>query len=385
MKKHLLNFSRYFVGILFIVSGLIKANDPVGFGIKLEEYYEVFHLDSLLGSTATFQAILICGIEIICGILLVLGIKAVQNAWVLLWMIAFFTFLTFVSAVFKVVTSCGCFGDAIPLSPWQSFGKDVILLIFITIIFRGRKQIQPHLNTPKAQNMAIVSSVLFGLGVGVYTYTFLPVIDFLPYKVGANIPSLMRIPEGASQDEYQMIYTLKHIKTGEQKTMTDKQYIETGIYNDNKWEIYGEPEKKLIKKGYQAPISDLIISDETGADYTNGILENPYYNFIVVASNLQSIDDKAMQELSNLSVRLTGDFNVRMIGLTANSVQDADKYSAQHRIKFEFFFVDAVPLKSMVRANPGVLLLKNGTIQAKWSMAKLPSYNTLRHKFLEEK
>ncbi|MGF1924792.1 MAG: MauE/DoxX family redox-associated membrane protein, partial [Bacteroidia bacterium] len=140
-------FSRWFVGLLFIFSGLIKANDPLGFGYKLQEYFEVFHLTFLSG-WATGIAILLCVLEIVLGALLLFGFWKNQVLKGLLALIVFFTFLTFVSAAFKVVTSCGCFGDAIPLTPWQSFGKDIVLLLFIVYLFIYREKIQPVTSHP---------------------------------------------------------------------------------------------------------------------------------------------------------------------------------------------------------------------------------------------
>ncbi|HUH34094.1 MAG TPA: MauE/DoxX family redox-associated membrane protein, partial [Daejeonella sp.] len=141
MKKLLINFSRLFTGVLFIFSGLIKANDPLGFGYKLQEYFEVFHT-SFLHDYATAIGILLCTLEIILGAMLLLGFFTRKVALGLLLLIIFFTFLTFYSAFFEVVTSCGCFGDAIPLTPWQSFSKDLVLLFFIVIIYLNRDSIR---------------------------------------------------------------------------------------------------------------------------------------------------------------------------------------------------------------------------------------------------
>lgn len=154
MNKKLLHFSRLFVGILFIFSGLIKANDPLGFGYKLQEYFEVFHC-TFLNDYAVAVAILLCSLEMVLGMLLLLGFWAKKISWGLLLLILFFTFLTFYSAFFKVVTSCGCFGDAIPLSPWQSFSKDLVLLLFIIIIFTQRAQLKPIFNSVKAQRIIL--------------------------------------------------------------------------------------------------------------------------------------------------------------------------------------------------------------------------------------
>ena len=140
--KFITAIARLLVGVLFIASGLIKANDPIGFSYKLQEYFEVLHLSFLMPLSLAL-AILICFVEVLLGILLLLGIYRNLVLWVLSLMMAFFTFLTFYSAYFNKVTSCGCFGDAIPFTPWQSFGKDVVLVLLITWLIFQRKYIQP--------------------------------------------------------------------------------------------------------------------------------------------------------------------------------------------------------------------------------------------------
>jgi len=168
------------VGLLFIFSGLIKANDPLGFSYKLEEYFEVFHLTSLNDLALSF-AIILCALEMILGFALLIGARAVEVVWGLLLLIIFFAFLTFYSAYFKVVQTCGCFGDAIPLTPWQSFTKDLILLVLVLVLFVNRKNLKPLVNK-KAGDIALAASAVVSVGFGVYTYNFLPVVDFLPYK-----------------------------------------------------------------------------------------------------------------------------------------------------------------------------------------------------------
>mgnify|MGYP000998539158 CR=1 FL=1 len=176
-------FARILVGLLFIFSGLIKANDPMGFGFKLQEYFHVLNLN-FFNDYATWMAIFLCALEIILGALLILGIAGKKVAWGLLLLIIFFTFLTFYSAFFEVVKSCGCFGDAIPLTPWQSFFKDLILFILIVYIFLKRNKIKPFIRSLFTRNLLTAFIILSSFGVGIYTYYFLPFIDFLPYKEG---------------------------------------------------------------------------------------------------------------------------------------------------------------------------------------------------------
>jgi uncharacterized membrane protein YphA (DoxX/SURF4 family) len=380
MKKIALNFSRIFVGVLFIFSGLIKANDPLGFGYKLQEYFDVFHM-SFLGGMATGIAIILCVFEIVLGALLLFGFWRKQVAGGLLAVIIFFTFLTFVSAAFKVVTSCGCFGDAIPLTPWQSFSKDIVLLILIIYLFIHKELIQPITTNSKIQQGLFAFVLLVSVAFSVFTYTRLPVLDFLPYKIGANIPGLMKIPAGKTGDEYGIIYNMKHKQTGEKKRISDKEYLKTEIWKDENWEIIGNPDQVLVKKGYEPKIKDLKITDASGTDYTKELIENPYYNLVIVAYNLDDTNEKAIAELNALTLTAADQFNIRTVLLTSNSAADAATFSKRMKLFAEVFYADAVPLKSMVRSNPGVLLLKNGVIVNKWHFNTMPSFDTLADKY----
>ena len=376
MQKIFLHFSRWFVGLLFIFSGLIKVNDPLGFGYKLQEYFEVFHLNFLSG-WATGIAIVLCVLEIVLGALLLFGFWRNQITKGLLTLIIFFTFLTFVSAAFKVVTSCGCFGDAIPLTPWRSFSKDLVLLVLIIYLFIHREKINPITTNSRWQEALFGVVTFTSFGFGIFTYNYLPVVDFLPYKVGSSIPESMKVPEGALPDEFLIIYQLKHKKTGETKTMSDKDYLKLEIWKDENWEVVGEPEKKLIKKGYEAKIKDLVISDDSGTDYTKELVENPFYNLIIVAYNLNDVNEEAVAKTNALALNAVEQFNVRSVMLTSNSAKDAAVFSKKMKLFMEVFYADAVPLKSMVRANPGILLLKNGVIVNKWHYHNLPSFDEL--------
>lgn len=382
-NKNLIAFSRIFVGLLFIFSGLIKANDPLGFGYKLQEYFEVFHI-LFLNDYATALAIFLCALEMILGAALLFGIKSREVAWGLLLLIIFFTFLTFYSAFFDVVKTCGCFGDAIPLTPWQSFTKDLILLIFILIIFMNRNRITPLVTSEKTQNIILALITVLSFGFGMYTYNYSPVIDFLPYKIGANIPAQMTIPPGAAPDIYEITYTLKNKKTGESKVMTDKEYLSTGIWKDESWEIIGEPVNKLLKKGYEVKIKDLKITDAQGTDYTKEIIENPYYSLIIVAYNLDKTNNNAINELNAIAMNAAEAYNIRTVLLTTNSAEDAGIFRKDHKLGMEIFYADAVPLKSMVRSNPGLLLLKNGTVINKWHFRTLPTYDELEKVYFQK-
>jgi uncharacterized membrane protein YphA (DoxX/SURF4 family) len=366
--------------LLFIFSGLIKANDPLGFGYKLQEYFEVFHI-TFLNDFSVAIAIVLCTLEIVLGALLLLGFYTKKLTWGLLLLIIFFTFLTFYSAFFEVVTSCGCFGDAIPLSPWQSFSKDLILLVLILIIFTQRDQIKPLTANNKTQSIFSGLILIFSLGFGIYTYNFLPILDFLPYKIGNNIPKLMITPPGVPLDLYEITYSLNNKNTSETKKMTDKEYLKTGIWKDTNWEIVGEPINRLVKKGYEVKIKDLKIVDSQGIDYNKEILENPYYNLVIVGYDLSKANARGIGDLNAIAINAAENYNVRSVLLTSNSAQDAATFSDENKLVMEVFYADGIPLKSMVRANPGLLLLKNGMVVNKWHFNNLPSYDELARKY----
>ena len=380
MKNGLIWFCRIAVGLLFIFSGLIKINDPLGFSYKLEEYFEVFHI-TFLNGIAVWIAVILCALEIILGFALLIGVRAKQVAWGLLLLIIFFSFLTFYSAYFKVVQTCGCFGDAIPLTPWQSFSKDLVLLVLIIVLFINRNAIKPLFNA-KTSDRLLMASVIISLGFGIYTYNFLPVIDFLPYKIGNNILEEMKTPPGAKPDEYEVTYSLQNKKTSATKTMTDKEYLKTEIWKDSNWVIIGTPESRLVRKGFAPKITDLIIQDAQGNNYTQELLSSPYYQLYIVAYNLKETNSKAINRINALAANLTQNYNVRTIFLTSNSPTDAIAFAKDRRLISETFYADGVPLKSMVRANPGLILIKNGTVINKWHHHNMPKYDTLVKEYL---
>lgn len=382
MKNGLVWFCRIAVGLLFIFSGLIKANDPLGFSYKLEEYFEVFHMTWLNGF-ALSMAIILCALEMILGFALLIGARAVKVVWGLLLLIIFFAFLTFYSAFFKVVQTCGCFGDAIPLTPWQSFSKDMILLLLVLVLFVNRKSIKSLANA-KTGDKLLIGAAVVSVGFGLYTYNFLPVVDFLPYKIGANILQEMKTPPGAVPDEFEVTYNLKNKKTKATKTMTDKEYLKSGIWKDTNWEVQGNPESRLVKKGFEPKIRDLNIQDAQGNNYNEELLSSPFYSLVIVAWNLEATNTDAVNRLNALAINLTQNYNTRTIFLTSNAPDQAQQFAKEHKLVSELFYADGVPLKTMIRSNPGIILLKNGTVVNKWHFHNVPKYDDLVKNYLSK-
>jgi len=257
-------------------------------------------------------------------------------------------------------------------------------LVLIIVIFIYKDRIQPLFKKEAAQRNIAIAVTLIALGFGIFTYNVLPIIDFLPYKVGSHIPSQMVIPPGEKPDEYEIMYHLVNKKTKEEKDMSDKAYLKTEIWKDNNWEIVGEPVQRLVKKGYEPKIKDLKITDASGTDYTKELIENPYYSLVYVAYDLKNTNQAAIGKLNALAINATQQFNIRTVLLTANSAQDAEAFVKQNNLFSEVFYADAVPLKSMVRANPGVLLLKNGVVINKWHFHNVPTFDQLSRKYFDK-
>lgn len=352
--KILVGVSRIFVGILFIISGFIKLNDPVGFSFKLKDYFapEVLNLDFLV-PYALLIAIFVVIYEVLLGVMIIIGYAKKFTLWSLLLMIVFFTFLTFYSAVTGKVTDCGCFGDAMKLTPWESFWKDVVLLILILILFFGKKHIQPFF-TASVRRYSVLATFIASMVFCYYVLQHLPWIDFRAYKIGANIAEGMTVPEGAPEAIYE--YTWKFDEGG-----TIKEYVTNGDYPDSPGEYVGY-ETKLIQEGYEPPVHDFTI-EKDGEDQASKWLSEP--NLIVVVAYSMGNTEKAgyanIREVTNQAVKN----GYKVIGLSASSREETNTIKESFELNFDFYFCDETTLKTIVRSNPGILELQEGTITQK--------------------
>src|SRR5258708_7284216 len=196
--KSLIKIARFIVGVLFIFSGLVKANDPLGLSYKMQEFFEVWNFHWLDNLTLAFSIIMIV-FEIVAGVAILLGWRMKLFSWLLLVLIVFFTFLTGYAYLSGKVRECGCFGDCIPLTAGQSFAKDLVLLVLILFLFFFRDKIRTHLSPPVGLSLLILATIL-SFSFQWYVLIHLPVVDCLPYRVGANIPEKMKAPPRAIPD-----------------------------------------------------------------------------------------------------------------------------------------------------------------------------------------
>jgi uncharacterized membrane protein YphA (DoxX/SURF4 family) len=365
--------SRVLVGALFIFSGFIKANDTLGFSYKLVEYFEVFGTEFMI-PLATPLAMFICIFEVALGFTLLMGSRLKLTLWLLLLMIVFFTFLTFYSAYFNKVTSCGCFGDAIPLTPWQSFSKDLILLVFIIILFIGQKHITP-LFSGNMENVLLVLILIASTAFPIYTYNYLPIIDFRPYAVGKNIPEQTKgVP-----DELKYFYILKDKQTGK-----EEEFDKWPDGWDTKYD-YVNSRTEIIKKGIEPKIKDFSVLNLDGADYTQDIIENPNYNFLLVCYDLDKVEKSSFGQINDFAA-LCKQNKVALSVLTASSKEDIARFKTEiNGVNLDFYNSDGTVLKTMIRSNPGLMLLKAGTVQAMWHYHSLPAFDDIQRNFLSKK
>ena len=355
MKNIITQFSRLFVGILFIISGLIKLNDPVGFSYKLAEYFSepVFNMP-FLEPFALGLAIFLVILEVVLGVMLLVGYKTKTTIWSLLLLIVFFTFLTFYSAYFDVVKDCGCFGDALHLTPWESFTKDVVLLFFILILFFNQKLIKPLFATQKT-NFTVYVSVVLCAFMAVWVLNHNPIKDFRPYKVGTNIEKAMEIPEGAPKSVVEMIFIYK-------VNGVDKEFTEKDLMNIPEGATFVDRKDKVISEGYVPPIHDFTMTKDD-SDYKEELLKEPkLLIFVTYDLTLSNPDGLKKLEKLNQDAKAKG---YKVIAMTASGTDVIEKTKKEYGLDVDFYFCDATALKTVERANPGIVVVQNGTIVQK--------------------
>ncbi|MDA9309879.1 DoxX family membrane protein [Flavobacteriaceae bacterium] len=352
--KVLVGVSRIFVGVLFIISGLIKLNDPVGFSFKLGDYFapEVLNLP-FLEPYALVIAVLVVILEVLLGVMLIVGYAKKFTLWSLLLMIVFFTFLTFYSAYFNKVTDCGCFGDALKLTPWESFSKDVVLLVLILVLYKGSRYIQPFFSKG-VRSITVFISLILCLWLGLHVLEHLPVIDFRAYKVGKNITKGMQTPANAPRAVYQ--YNWSFDVNGQQKTV-----INRGEDPKIDGTLLGV-ETSVLQKGYEPPIHDFSI-ERDGIDYTTQMLEEENL-LVVIAYNLDVAQNDgfvAIKKVTDTAIEK----GYTVIGISASSTPETEKLAAKYDLDFKFYFCDMTALKTIIRSNPSIMSLEKGTILQK--------------------
>ncbi|WP_299099368.1 BT_3928 family protein [uncultured Winogradskyella sp.] len=356
--KYIVQLSRIFTGILFIISGFIKLNDPLGFSYKLEEYFsaDVLNMEFLIPFALGISVIVVV-FEVVLGVFLLIGYKPKFTVWSLLLMIVFFTFLTFYSAYFDKVKDCGCFGDALKLTPWESFTKDLILLVLILILFVGIKHIKPIFTKLPTTIIALLSFIV-SLWFGYHVLMHLPSIDFRAYAIGKNIQEQIITPEDAPKPVSEYTWTFN--VNGE-----NQEFITNGSYPKVDGE-YVSVETKVIDEGYIPPIQDFTIEvdGENQLDYFLGIDKL----LIITIYAKEKTEAQGVAEIKALTDRAIAK-GYTVIGISASSSDDMAQLAKENDLKFNFYATDEKVVKTIVRSNPGVIILNKGTVvnKAHWN------------------
>lgn len=356
--KILLLVSRAIIGMVFMFSGVVKAIDPLGSAYKFGDYFQAFDL-TFLKPFSLFLAIILFTAEFISGFSVFTGYRQKAGIWGVGLLMLIFTPLTLILALTNPVSDCGCFGDAVHLTNWQTFGKNIILSIMALILFVGKKN-SKHVLTPfKEWIIVLTVSVLFVI-FSLLNIRYLQLFDFLPYKSGTSIPEGMKIPEGKPADQYQTTFIYE--KNGLKKEFTLENYPS----DDSAWKFVDQ-KSVLIRKGYQPPIHDFSITTKDGINLTDNVLSYPGYKLLMISTKLEQADKKHLGKGFELGVHCRNN-GIDFFVVTSSGTDEINKYSES----LTFCIADETTLKTMIRSNPGYLLLRDGVIEGKWSWATIP-------------
>lgn len=369
-KKIIVEVSRVLLGCVFVFSGFVKAVDPLGSTYKITDYLEAFGL-GFLSFSALPASFFLSALEFALGVCLLLGVYRKFHSILILLFMLFMTPLTFYLAIANPVSDCGCFGDALLISNWQTFFKNLVLLAAAVIVFLWHKKIT-SLFTYKSFSLVVLWTWLFILSVSFYCYTFLPVLDFRPYKIGNNIPELMEIPEDAEHDVYESI--LIYSKDGVEQEFSIENYPK----DDETW-TFVDSKSRLIKKGYEPPVHDFVAINDEGDDITDALLYEPAYTFLLVSYRLDKANDSNVDKINEIyDYAKANDYP--FYAITSSLPDMIQEWKENTGAEYPFCSMDEITLKTIVRSNPGLLLLKEGTIINKWPHTKLPEENRLNQR-----
>ncbi len=371
MKKSLLVAARVaaiIIAVLFIFSGFVKGIDPLGTTYKLEDYFEAFGMP-FFNTMALPLSIVLSASEMLIGLMLLFRVKNRIAAWGALIFMVGFTILTFFLALYNPVTDCGCFGDAIKLSNWGTFYKNLVFLPLTILLFWGSKSRQELFD--KCLHSWIAASLLAALAVGIsiHSLAYKPIFDFRPFKVGTNLKEAMAIPSGAPVDEYKT--TLIYKKDGVEKEFDESNYP----WQDSTW-VFVDSKSVLVKKGYTPPIANFSLTNMQNNEVTDIVTQSNGYTFLLV---LPKIENANMSRINY--IRYLASFaqinNYQIIVASASSWDQLNNLGEVIELPVILAQADETMLKTIVRSNPGLLLFYKGTIIGKWAWREMPQFREM--------
>ena len=363
--KQLQFISRLIIGVTFIFSGFVKAIDPLGSAYKFSDYFTAFNLDFLQPFTLVF-AILLSSFEFVLGLVILLGYLKRGSYWLLFIFMSFFTLLTFFLALFNPVSDCGCFGDALIMTNWETFFKNLVIMVFVIILFGSRRKEKSvhHKNLERTLVLLFFAGVVY---LSVYSYFHLPIIDFRPYDIGTYIPDEMKIPEDAPVDEYKTTLIYRNKITDKESRFSVNDYPK----DTTVW-AFVKSESELISKGYEPPIHDFVVTDQNGNDRTDHILGSRNYSLLVISHDLNRADSACLARLNSWVKLDRFAEDLKVYPITSTTTAEIENIKERWELNYDFFMADEIMLKTVIRSNPGFVLIKNGTIVGKWAKQDFP-------------
>ncbi len=357
---------RIVLALTFIFSGFVKAVDPLGTQYKITDYAHAAGIYALPDWLALTLAVAIAATEFILGVMLLFAIQRRQTARFTLAFLTVMTLITLWLAVFNPISDCGCFGDAIRLTNWQTLLKNLVLLAMAVYLALNATK-QERLISQASQWIVTNYTLLFILIIAGWSLYALPMFDFRPYRIGNNLPQLMQMPEGKQPPQYETTFIME--KDGIQKEFTLEEYP------DSTWQ-YVDRKTRQTSKGYVPPIHDFTIVDQqSGEDLTDSILNDPSYTFLLVSPHLENASREHFGEIDDIC-QYARQRNYNFLCLTASSPEAVAQWQEDTGAEYPFATTDETTLKTIIRSNPGLLLLKSGTVLNKWSHNRLPVVRT---------
>ncbi|WP_297089619.1 BT_3928 family protein [uncultured Draconibacterium sp.] len=366
--------SRILFGIIFIFSGFVKGIDPWGSAYKFTDYFNALGMEWLLWAAFPLGVILAFA-EFAIGVAFLFNWWMRLFSWLGLLFMAFFTPLTLWIAIKNPVTDCGCFGDALVLTNWETFYKNIVFITLAIIVTVNRNWFAEKVKN-KLPAMLSMGVFIVYFGFVYYSYNHLPLFDFRPFKIGTNIPEAMSTPEDAPQEIYENIFYYKNKNTGDVKEFSEENYPWQDTLN---WE-YHDMESILVQEGYEPPIHDFTFETIDGEDIKDFFIYDENYVFMLVAHDLAKSSTKNQEEINALA-NWALEQGLSFICLTSTLHDEALQFAENHGAPYEFFNCDEITLKTIIRSNPGLMLIKDGTILGKWHYNDIPSSEIIGETF----
>lgn len=360
-------FSRIIVGIVFVFSGFVKAIDPMGSAYKFEEYFAAFGLLFLKDLSLLFS-IGLSAAEFIVGGMLLVGIFPILASWGAMLFMAFFTPLTLYLAIKNPVTDCGCFGDAIKMTNWETFYKNIVIIAFTFVVFLYKKHFTEWFR--KTIRVILTLFVIFvPIAVAIWGLLYEPMIDFRPWKVGASLKI-----DTTFEDKYYVTYRNK--QTGE-----TKEYLSPNFpWNDAEWLEQWEFVGQRVETA-PFPETYFLISDEHGNDFFKDFTQHDDFQFILIMHSIETANLKNIEHIKTFA-RQAAEEHLSFIAVTGSTPRQVEEFVNQYKINFEIYYSDETTLKTIVRTNPALLVLYDGIIIAKWSHRSIPEFNLQKFQHL---